>query len=141
MSKVAIANMAWGFVVILIAALGGVINAFDLTDAHLKGAALVSTWQIQLLQSAHGHSNLFGMLHILFGLTIPYSRYSSKITKWQSLGLLGGTVAMGPLLIVRAMEGPTASTDPVGIIMGILLTGAMVSLGSHGLGLTMRALR
>ena len=61
---------------------GGFV-AFDITEAFLKNKNLLDCWQNVLLASSHGHTNLFTMIHIIFGLTVVYIRASTKIKLYR----------------------------------------------------------
>ena len=95
MPRIALFNMMIGFTVLLLSASGGTFIAYDMTEAFLKNNDQLNTWQMTLFRSAHGHFNLFGMVHILMGLTIPYSQLSVSLKSWQTGMMLAGTVAMG----------------------------------------------
>ena len=74
MSKVGLINFVIGFGVMFFAAASGGFVAFDLTEGFLKDNALLDTWQMTLLQSSHGHTNLFAMIHICLLYTSPSPR-------------------------------------------------------------------
>jgi hypothetical protein len=138
MNRIGILNMIIGFTILFLAASGGGFVAFDMTTGFLKDPAILESWELALLKSAHGHSNLFGMIHIMFGLTLPYSEFSSKWKKRQTLGLFLGSLAMGPGMMIRAFKGPTESTDLTGILIGIALSASLLTLVSHSAGLYSR---
>lgn len=131
MPRLGILNFIIGFAVIFLAACAGSFIAFDLTEGFLKDPKILSSWQMALLKSAHGHSNLFGILHILFGLTLVYSPFSNKLKVLQTIGFTLGTLAMGPGMMIRAYGGPSESLDVIGIMIGVGLSGAFLSLLSH----------
>jgi hypothetical protein len=135
MPRLAILNMLIGFAVLTLAASAGAFIALDTTDAFLKDKAILDSWQMILQRSSHGHTNLFGLLHIAFGLTLPYSAWSLGVKKWQTVGLFLGTVAMGPVMIARSFMGPTSTLDGPEILMGVLLSAAFLTLLSHSAGL------
>ncbi len=135
MARLNILNMAIGFIVLFIAACAGAFVSFDMTQAFLKDTSQLSTWQTTLLQSAHGHTNLFGLLHIVFGLTAPYSALSPKIKAWQTAGLFAGVIAMGPLLMIRASYAPSNSFEGIGLVIGALLSASLLALASHAAAL------
>ena len=141
MARISIWNMAFGFLLLFFAACAGAFVSFDMTDAFLKDPALLDSWQLTLMKSAHGHTNLFGMLHVMFGLTLPYSRLADKFKLWQSYGLVAGSVAMGPLMMIKAYGGPQQSFDPIGLCIGVCLSGSLVCLGTHAAALFYRLLR
>lgn len=138
MPRIALINMVIGFSVIALAAAGGAFIANDLTRAFLQDIALLNSWDHTVLRSAHGHTNLFGLLHIAFGLTIPYSVLQGRYLLLQTIGLLAGTVAMGPGLIVRSMSLPSGDQDFLGLALGALLSFALLALISHAGALAYR---
>lgn len=140
MPRLSILNMAIGFLVLFLAACIGSFIAFDMTEGYLRDPEILSSWQLALQKSSHGHSNLFGILHILFGLTLPYSKLSLNLRKWQTLGLFSGTLAMGPGMLWRAQLGPSESVDLASILVGGGLSLALLTLASHFFGLIYKLL-
>ena len=138
MPRIAILNMAIGFLILFFAASAGSFVAFDLTEAFLKNKSLLGEWEATLLQSAHGHSNMFGMLHILFGLTLAYSPLASRWLRLQTVGLLLGSLAMGPGMMARAYGGPAESLDLLGCLIGAGLSASFVMLFTHSFALLYR---
>lgn len=137
MSRIALWNILIGFSVVVFAAMGGVFNSFTMTEGFLKDPQLLGAWETVVRNSSHGHTNLFGLLHVLFGLTIPYSSFSTRVKTWQTVGLFAGTLAMGPGMYIRAALGPTESMDPNGLVIGVFLFASLTALLAHvgGLGL------
>ena len=141
MSQLSLLNMALGFLVIFLAACGGAFVSFDMTQAYLHDLTQLHTWQLELLKSAHGHSNLFGFLHIALGLTLPYSSLALRWKKWQTMALFAGVLAMGPGMIMRALSGPSESFEPLGLAIGFGLSLSLVCLGTHAAALFYRVVR
>ncbi|MBC7532443.1 MAG: hypothetical protein H7318_12775 [Oligoflexus sp.] len=141
MPRLSIFNMAIGFMVLFFAACAGAFVSFDMTEAYLKDTAMLHTWQATLLASAHGHTNLFGILHIALGLTFPYSPLASKWKALQTAGLFAGVIAMGPLMMIRASYGPSASLEGMGLLIGALLSLSLVTLASHSAALVYRTIK
>lgn len=138
MSRLALVNMLIGFLVLSIAAAAGAFIASELTDAYVSDPGLVKAWGPTLRASAHGHVNLFALTHIALGLTLPYSRFGTRIKLAQTIGLACGLVAMGPLMLWRAALGAPRGTDAVGVAIGLLLAVALAALASHAAGLGAR---
>ncbi len=138
MPRLGLLNMALGFMVLFFAACAGAFVAFDLTEAYLRNLDQLHSWRNVLLSSAHGHTNLFGILHILLGLTLAYSRLGSKWKLMQTIGLFAGVVAMGPLMMVRSAAGPSESYEGIGFVIGLFLSLALLSLASHAAALFYR---
>ena len=135
MPRLGLLNITWGFLLILASAMGGVFLSYDLTEGFLKDAKLLGNWQAVLQASAHGHTNLFGLLHIVMGLTFPYHLWSNFIKKLQTVGLGLGALAMGPGMLWRASLGPTSSLDFNGVVLGVAFFCAFLALASHFFGL------
>ena len=141
MARISIFNMFIGFVLIFIAALGGPFLSQISTAEFVQSNIHQKTWLFTLLSSAHGHTNLFGMLHILMGLSFPYSLNSMLIKKIQSLFLLLGSFSMSCLLVIKAFSIPEIGFDILGIVMGIGLSAAICSIGLHTFGLFKKWMR
>ncbi len=137
MSRIALINMAWGFVLIFVAACGGVFVALSSTEAFINGP-VVPQWQALLQTASHGHVSLFGVIHVLLGLTMPYTRASKFENRLKSAGVALGSMAMGPLLLIRGALGPTLSTELNGLLIGVCLSCALFAIAYHALGLTLK---
>jgi hypothetical protein len=135
MHRLALINFIIGFSVLFLAAAAGAFIANDLSEAFIRDRELLNSWNAVLTRSAHGHTNLFGMLHICFGLTIPYSVFSVRIKKLQTFGLIAGTFAMGPLMMLRASTPPSEGVDVTAILIGCCLSLALATIFSHTCGL------
>ena len=127
-----------GFGAILGGLISGVFHAFTLTEMTLNPDLAPSQWELSLTRTAHGHSSLFGFLMIFMGLTLPYSRLPPRIKKLQAWSLVGGWIAMGPLLVVRAQLGPAPSTSPLGLLMGAFITFALTGILVHLVGIALK---
>ncbi len=137
MSRIALVNMAWGFVLIFVAACGGVFVALSSTESFINGPG-VPQWQSLLQTASHGHVSLFGVIHVLLGLTMPYTRASKFENRLKTAGVALGSMAMGPLLLIRGALGPTLSTELNGLLIGICLSCALFAIAYHALGLTLK---
>lgn len=141
MSRLAIFNGAFGFLWIALAAMAGSFIAIDITESFTNDLSGLNSWQLTLMRSAHGHSNLFGMLHIAFATTLAWSRYSAKIKLWQTVGLVLGSLCMGPVMVLRSYLPPPIGIDLMGILVGVLLTAALLAIASHSYALFARMMR
>lgn len=141
MPRLAILNMLIGFMTLFFAAAAGSFIATSMTDAFLHDKAIIDTWTHLLQRSAHGHTNLFGLIHICFGLTMPYSALTPRIKLFQTVGLSLGTCAMGPLMLWRAAAGPSENVDMSSFVIGSLLSAALVAMGAHAFGLLIKLQR
>ena len=90
-----------GWIGLVISAFAGVFIANDLSTEFINHPNLAKH-KINYTQSAHGHSNMFSMIHILFGLLF-YSDYSNRTKLVQTVMLFLGIIAMGPLLYIRSI--------------------------------------
>lgn len=141
MSRIGIANILLGFLVIIIASCGGFFLATDADKAFLIDKEILSSWQYTLFKSAHGHLNSFGILHILMGLSISYSQLSIRWLWMQSIGLFLGTFTMGALVFARAYTGVPQGLDVLGVVIGVLLMCSLISLCMHCYGLALKLSR
>lgn len=142
MPRLSLANFLIGFVAITLAFSGGFFIVTDAEKAFLHDPALMTSWQYTLLKSAHGHLNLFGYLHILFGLTLPYTGLSQRVKLWQTLGFLLGTLSMGVLLFLRAYNMPVLeAVDWLGGAIGGFLSLSLAALLVHCYGLGSKLMR
>lgn len=140
MLRLGLFNMLIGFCLLLLAASAGAFVALDATHRFLEGTT-TQTWRTMLEASGHGHTALFGVIQVLFGLTLPYSSVSPFQKKIQSIFLLCGALAMGPGMMARAALGPTATVEWNGILLGGLLSLWMVGLSWHTFGIADKILR
>ena len=138
MPRIGLLNMIFGFCVLAIAAAAGAFVATDLTQGFVHDKAMIDSWQLMLDKSAHGHTNLFALLHICFGLTLPYSRWKAPFKMAQTAGLMLGTLAMGPGMMVKARILPHDGNNVIDIIIGGMLSAALAALISHCIGLGMK---
>ena len=139
MPRIALWNILFGFVVICLAAASGAIVANDMSNAFLDtlspGGGASNDWTLTLQGSAHGHVNLFGMIHIALGLTMPHAHQTPRLRKVITAGLTMGSIAMGPLMIWRSFLLPTREIELNGIIIGIFLCCSLAALMAHTAGL------
>jgi hypothetical protein len=141
MSRLALLNMFIGFVVLSLVAAAGSFLATEITEGYLHDPGALESWRLLISKSAHGHTNLFSIIHILFGLTLPYSGLSTRSKLAQTVGLGLGTLAMGPVMLLRAYIGPTSKLDSVEVCLGIMLSAALLALATHAAGLALRLMR
>jgi uncharacterized membrane protein len=135
MPKIAILNMLIGFSAIFIAASAGSFIALETTDAFTKDPNLLHTWYLLTAKSAHGHTSMFGLLHIAFGLTIPYSSLSNGFKKIQTSGLFMGTIAMSIMMVIKSLTQPQTDISVLEVSLGVFLSAALIALGTHCYGL------
>jgi hypothetical protein len=134
-SNIARWNLIIGFSIIICAASGGFFLATEQARSFAENSAAKSAWWFTVASSAHGHTNLFAMLHILLGLTLSYSKVSPKGKALQTLGLGLGTLAMSLLMLIRSLKPPEAGYDILGYVIGALLSASLISILSHVIGL------
>jgi len=133
--RIAILNILCGFIVIFLSACGGAFLSLDVTEAFKHDLSWLDSWDYVLLKSAHNHFNQFGYLMIFVGLTMPYSELSQRHKSWQTIGLICGCIGMGPGMVMRASIGVTGTEHPSGIVVGVLVSLALVALFAHIAGL------
>ncbi len=141
MPRLALFNMFFGFLVLTLAAMMGPFLATEITAGYLRDHALLGTWKLLLQKSSHGHTNLFGTLQVLFGLTLPYSALAERWKKLQTAGFIFGVVGMSIGMQLRAAVGPVEGIDPTEVLVGGCLTAALVALATHTFGLAMKTWR
>lgn len=135
MPRLALLNFLIGFIVIFLAAALGTFVATDMTRLFVHDPAALHSWNLTLTQSAHGHANMFGMLHILFGLTMSYSVMSMRIKTFQTAGFAAGTLAMSVGMMVRANQMPHEGFDLTGLVLGLMFSATFAALAVHVIGL------
>lgn len=141
MSRLAILNMFIGFVAVSFATAGGFFVALEAEQLFKTKEFAINNWHLTLMKSAHGHLNLYGYLHILFGVTLPYSRCPNKIKLVQTLGLAMGTLTMGLLVSLRAFQEVPKNQNLMGFLIGCLLFTSLISISVHCVGLGMKLMR
>ncbi len=135
MPRLGLFNIALGFGVLFFAASAGIFLSNDVTKYIVHDKELLDSWSYILKRSAHAHTNLFGMLHVLFGLTIPYSLLNSKMKLAQTIGFGCGTAAMAFGMLWQAWQGPRDSIyDATGFILGTLLSLSLLAMITHAAG-------
>jgi len=135
MSNISRWNLVFGFSAIVFSASGGFFLATEQSRHFVQNAVGDSSWWFILSSSAHGHTNLFGMLHVLMALTFPYSRFGSRIQAYQTYGLGAGTFAMSFLMVIRSLSKPVIDFDLLGILIGLFLSCSLLSLITQIVGL------
>ena len=138
MSRLALTNMVIGFVLVFLSASLGTFIVNEMTTLYVTAPQQLTAWQHTLARSAHGHSTLCGLMHILFGLTLPYSRLSPRLKLWQTVGIGAGSIAMGPLLLLKSLTQPSLDLDPLSLLMGLLLSTFLFAIIFHAFGIFLR---
>lgn len=124
-------NLIFGFSAILFSACGGFFLATEQSRHFAENAVGDPSWWFALSSSAHGHTCLFGILHVLLGLTFAYSSLGSRFRLLQSICLGSGTFAMSALMIIRSLSKPAIDFDTLGVFIGLFLSLAILSLLIH----------
>jgi hypothetical protein len=141
MPRIAILNCAIGFFLLSLALCGGIFLSFASTQAFLFDKSLLTSWWFTLARSAHTHASQCGLLHIAFGLSLPYSPWGRRVKTLQTLLLAMGSVAMSLLLLLRAYQGESGSFSMLGLLIGGGIMAALATLASHCYGLVYKLLR
>jgi hypothetical protein len=135
MPRLGIFNLALGFFLLSLALAGGTFLSFYSTNAFLMDKSLLGSWWFTLARSAHTHASQFGVLHVLFGLSLPYSPWSPRFKMLQTILLGSGSFAMSALLLLRGLGEASSSFDLLGLLIGLGVMGALATLASHCYGL------
>lgn len=140
MSRVAILNMVLGFWWIFLASCGGFFLAQYRQQVYISGGDPIQLleWWMVLQKSAHAHTNLFGMIHILVGLTMPYSLISKVLKICLTGGLAIGSFTMSILVFVHAHLLPETIYSWVSVMIGVGLSLWLVSVAIHVSGLMIK---
>ena len=138
MPRLALINMVIGFAVLFIGGTLGTFIAYDISEAYRSAPEQMHSWQQTIARSVHGHTGLFAFSHVLFALTLPYSRLSARIKFWQTVGFCAGTVAMCPLLYLKSFLAPHFFSDPLSVLIGILLSAYLFAVAFHAFGIFLR---
>lgn len=134
-------NIFLGWVVVVAAAAAGTFLSVDIRENMGTDSAVLASWAFRLSRSAHAHTNLFGMLHILFGITESYSALPDRFKMWQTLGLTFGTLAMSVGLLIQSQVLPEESGSwYLEIMLGALLSASLLAMFSHCYGILLRML-
>jgi hypothetical protein len=136
MPRLSIVNFFIGFLCLCLGASAGVFIATSKSAIYLVDGKFPVAWADLLKESAHGHFNLFALIHIALGLTLPYSKLQAKWKMLQTIGLGLGTLAMGPGLWLRAVAGPENSLMEYGL--GACLSLALLALVAHTFALAQK---
>ena len=138
MSQVSLWNILIGFFVVFLAACAGVFLADNMTSHYVYQSSEVLSWEQVIVKSAHSHTNSFGMLHILLGLTLPYSRVSLTVKVLQTIAFGLGTVAMSVLMMIKSQYPAVMGYDGLGALIGLCLSATLIGISSHCYGLALR---
>jgi hypothetical protein len=138
MPRIALVNMIAGFFLLTFAGASGAFLATDITYGYISDPALLASWRHLLQRSAHGHTNLFGMIHILFGLTLMYSRLTDFQKALQTIGLGLASASMCIGMFIKSYAPATIGVGVFDIVIGAGLSAGLLALASHGVGLALR---
>ena len=141
MSKVSLINILTGWIGMVMSAFAGVFLATDISTEFINHSEMSETWNQVILQSAHGHFNMFSMIHILFGLTLAYSPLSDRVKVVQTIFLSGGLIGMGPLMYIRSNIKPTPELGLVEASIGIALSMALLAMCLHSYAIATKLLK
>ena len=137
--KLGVINIIIGFLLIFIASSGGFFIAKWQKDIIINQNPMeLLDWWGLLAKSSHGHTNLFGMFHILFGLTLNLSAHHHHLKVFQSIAILFGSIAMSLLLFIRAYHTPSSISDPLAITIGSCLSFFLLAILLHILGVVFK---
>lgn len=138
MSRIGLLNLTIGFWLVFFAAAAGAFIGTETESAFVFNQDKLLSWQLTLIKSAHAHTNLFGILHICLGLTLPYCQMPKRNQLLETVGLSLGSFAMSCLLLIKSFTLPQTGINLLGIIIGSCLSFALLALFHHGWFLTRR---
>jgi rhodanese-related sulfurtransferase len=131
------ANLGFGFGILFLSGCFGAFLATDLDRAFLvqEGSSQLTSWAFTLAKSSHGHLSLFGLIHILLGLSLPFvPRTSEKSQKWLTSAIGAGSFSMGVLLFIKSWMTPhTPWANLLGLALGLGLGASLLGLFFHSL--------
>lgn len=130
--------MIIGFLVIFFSASAGPFLSYYVLDGFILDEKILSSWELWLLRSAHAHTALFGLLQVVFGLTLPYSRISNSFKNWQTIGITCGILAMAIVLPLKSFIIPSNEIHIIDIVFGTLISLFYLAIATHVMGLVMR---
>ena len=126
MRKMATLNILLGFMLLFFLAMSGLFLRKEVVDQYLTAPEGLQSWRYMLMRSAHGHGNLFAMIQILYGVSLPYSRSKNTARIFQTTGFFLGACAMSVLVFLEAQAKPSA----IGWSMNQLCIGTCISAWS-----------
>ena len=142
MPRISILNFILGFLTIILAASFGSFLANSITKQVLEDSLNDVSWQFVLLKSAHSHSNLFGFLQILFGLTLPYSKLSTRFKVFQTWGIFSGVISMSLILCAKSFFHPASVFSDFFYFTSVILLSLFIfSLCLHCYGLSLKLVK
>lgn len=141
MPRIAILHMFVGFILIFLSASGGFFLGTEVAEAFIHSPDELHSWFLTLAKSAHGHTNLFGYLHVLVGMTTPYAILSPRMRLVEFIGLCSGSFAMSFLMFYRAYGEPEVSLSFMGILTGACLSLSLVAIAIRVYGIGFKLMR
>jgi hypothetical protein len=132
-------NISLGFFFLFASASGGFFLAL-LTQLGLDNDTQLLSSKLYIMQkSAHSHTNLFALIHIVFALTLNDSKLSDKIKKYQSYSLVAGTLSMSLMMLLRSFFSKEIIV--IKYTSAIFLCAYLLALLSHCYGVVRKLLR
>jgi NADH:ubiquinone oxidoreductase subunit K len=126
MRKMATLNILLGFITLFFLAMSGLFLRKEVVDQYLASPDGLQSWRYMLMRSAHGHGNLFAIIQILYGVSLPYARSRNIARIFQTMGFFLGAFAMSTLVFLEAQSKPS----PIGWSLNQLCIGACISAWS-----------
>ncbi len=129
-------NFFLGFSFLFIASSSGFFLAKESSYALLEAKEHLSSWVYVLQKSAHAHTNLFGLLHVAFGVSLTSSSLSFRFKFFQTLGFFSGSLAMSVLLFTRSyLSSHSSLSSLLSMVSAFFLACSLLALATHTFGL------
>lgn len=129
-------NFFLGFLFLFLASSSGFFLAKESSFAILEAKEILTSWAYVLQKSAHAHTNLFGLLHVAFGVSLSSSLLSLRIKIFQTLGFFLGGLAMSLLLFLRSyLLYSEAFSAFLSTLSALFLSCSLLAMGTHLFGL------
>jgi len=136
-----ILNLLFGFFLIFLSSCGGFFIGLMTQLALTSDRLFLSTPFYLLQKSAHSHTNLFGLIHIAFALTLRDSKLSSRSKIYQTWGLFLGSLSMSLLMILRSLTLGTNVSELMKYFSIIFLCFYILAVFTHCYGLLLRLIK
>ena len=143
MSKPQLINFIIGYgLLILGVGIGGYVTNQIEESLLYQNPSQLMVLKLAIMKSSHGHTNLFGMLHILVALSFPYLLFPRRMLWWITGGLSLGSFGMSVLLLTKSFFLFDAKmTGYLSIGIGLCLTGALLAIMTCFVGMVGRLAR
>lgn len=136
MKKIALIHICTGFWLVFFAAAFGAFIGLQVESSFFHGKDELLSWSFLLLKSAHTHTNMFGFLHILMGLTLAHCKMSLLLEKIIFWLILSGSFTMSILMVIRSFFLPNENLAILMLASGVFLSFSLIGILIHAYFLT-----